>query len=270
MPIEQQDNTRMVQPLFISRPPKEIREQANKKKAQEAINQNQAQLWDKDQIDKYQRMQDFYNNNAWGYGISGTQTRYDPRTQQAAIQANFDYAKDNVKNFGETLILTGVGEGLGEVAKWATTSKKIGSGAEAVVESAPASLKVKKTTTIPRSEMHLRNQVPGALRAEYTGTSNGLSTYIQNKVKILSQEQLGKAVKSLEGVMKKKGWRTITHPNLQGVGFTNGRYVVSDIGVGNVGRTLFGKPKLVDFVIETVPDFRLAMQKNGGVILNIN
>lgn len=40
-------------------------------------------------------MQNFYNNNFFGYGIAGRQTNYDPRTPQgqAAIQANFNYAK---------------------------------------------------------------------------------------------------------------------------------------------------------------------------------
>ena len=71
-------------------------------------------------------------------------------------------------------------------------------------------------------------------------------------------------------MMNKKGWKRISHPNLEGLGFTNGRYVVSDLGKGNVGIDIFGRPRLVDFAIETVPDFRLAMQKKGGVIVNIN
>ena len=80
-------------------------------------------------------MQDFYNNNFWGFGVSGRQTNYDPRTPQGqtAIQSNFDYAKSNVKNFAETLVTTGLTEGAGQVIKWATTPTKIGSGAEAVV-----------------------------------------------------------------------------------------------------------------------------------------
>jgi hypothetical protein len=46
-----------------------------------------------------------------------------------------------------------------------------------VVSSAPLSTKVTKVTTIPRSEMHARNMVPGALRSRYVGTTNGLNTY---------------------------------------------------------------------------------------------
>lgn len=272
MPVEPQDNTRVVQPLLIPRPPKEHMEQARRMQMQRASQQNQAQLWDADKVKRYQNMQNFYNNNFWGYGVFGRQTNYDPRTAQgqAAIQSNFDYAKSNVQNFAETLATAGIAEGAGQAIKWATTPTKIGAGAEAVVSSAPLSNKVTKVTTIPKAEMHLRNQVPGALKANYVGTSNGLTTYTQSKVRILSKDQLGKVTKALENMMSKKGWRRITHPNLEGLGFTNGRYVVSDLGEGNVGVNMFGKPRLVDFAIETLPDFRLAMQKKGGVIVNTN
>lgn len=272
MPIEQQDNTRVVLPPRIEPIPPEQQERLKRARTQQMIQQNQAQLWDADKIKKYQNMQNFYNNNFWGYGVSGRQTNYDPRTPQgqAAIQSNFDYAKGNVQNFAETLLTAGAAEGVGQAIKWATTPTKIGAGAEAVVSSAPLSTKVTKVTTIPRAEMHMRNQVPGALRANYVGSSNGLTTYTQSKVRILSREQLGKATKAIENIMNKKGWRRITHPNLEGLGFTNGRYVVSDLGRGNVGVDILGRPRLVDFVMETVPDFRLAMQKKGGILININ
>lgn len=41
--------------------------------------------------------------------------------------------------------------------------------------------------------MHARNAVPGALKSRYVGTTNGLNTYTQQKVRILSKEQLAKA-----------------------------------------------------------------------------
>lgn len=235
------------------------------------MQQNQAQLWDADKVKKYQNMQNFYNNNFWGYGVGGRQTNYDPRTPQgqAAIQANFDYAKSNVQNFATTILTTGAGEGVGQAIKWATTPTKIGQGAEAVVSSAPLSTRVTKVTTIPRAEMHARNTVPGALRSRYVKTSNGLTTYTQPKVRILSKEQLAKAGKTLERMMGKGGWRKITHPNLQGAGYTNGRLVVTDIGPGNVGRDWLGRLRLTDFSLETMPQFRLAMQKRGGKLLTI-
>lgn len=221
----------------------------------------QDQLYDSDKTRYYQNLQNFYNNNFWG-----NQTNFDPRIPQgqAAIQSNFDYLKNNVQNFAEQLATAGVVEGVGQAIKWATTPVVIGEGAEAVVTSAPLSTKVTKVSLIPRSEMHLRNQIPATVKSDYVGKTKGLETYNQRKIKIIPREQLSKAYSQLEKLMSKKGWSKITHPNLQGIGFTNGRYVVSDLGAGNVGRDFFGRPRLIDFAIESVPEFRLAMQKQGG------
>ena len=71
-------------------------------------------------------------------------------------------------------------------------------------------------------------------------------------------------------MMGKGGWRKITHPNLQGAGYTNGRLVATDIGPGNVGRDWLGRLRLTDFSLETMPQFRLAMQKRGGKLINNN
>lgn len=266
MPVEQADNTRVAMPLIISPPkPGEVR-RVNQTRSQQVPPPNQAQLWDADKVKRYENMQNFYNNNFWGYGVFGRQTNYNPRTPQgqAAIQANFNYAKSNVQNFAETLATAGIAEGAGQTVRWAPT--RIGSGAEAIVSSAPASTRVTKVTTIPRSEMHVRNTVPGALKSRYVGTSNGLTTYTQPKVRILSKEQLAKATGQLEKLMKSKGWKRITHPNLQGLGFSNGRHVVSDLGPGNVGRDWLGRVRLTDFSVETVPQFRAAMMRRGGTL----
>lgn len=274
MSTEPSDNTRVVQrprpqPVMMS---EEQAEQVRRQRMQQAAQQNQAQLWDADKVKKYQNMQNFYNNNFWGHGTFGRQTNYDPRTPQgqAAIQSNFDYAKSNVENFAITLATTGVAERAVQAVKWATTPVKIGSGAEAVVSSAPLSTQVTKVTTIPRAEMHARNAVPGALKSRYVGTSNGLTTYTQPKVRILSKEQLARAGKALEKMMSKTGWTKVTHPNLEGLGFTNGRMVASDLGPGNVGRDWLGRLRLVDFSLEPVSAFRMAMQKRGGKLINNN
>jgi hypothetical protein len=66
--------------------------------------------------------------------------------------------------------------------------------------------------------------------------------------------------------MNKKGWTKVTHPNLDGIGFTNGRFVVSDLGEGNVGRDIFGRTRLTDFTVETVPEFKAAMERKGGIL----
>ena len=268
MPVEQSDNTRVVRPSIIPMDQRVVVQRANKTVPQQLPPQNQAQLWDADKIKKYENMQNFYNNIFWGYGVFGRQTNYNPRTPQgqAAIQANFDYAKSNVQNFAETLATTGIAEGAGQAVRWATTPTKIGSGAEAIVSSAPASTRVTKVTTIPRSEMHVRNSIPGALKSEYVGSSNGLHTYTQKKVRILSREQVAKAFGQLEKLMKSKGWKRVTHPNLQGLGFTNGRHVVSDLGPGNIGRDWLGRLRLTDFSVETIPQFRAAMMRKGGTL----
>lgn len=268
MPEEKADNTRVVRPQIIPPQPPTARRPRPVIQAP----QNQAQLWDADKVRHYQNMQNFYNNNFWGNGVSGRQTNYDPRTPQgqAAIQANFNYAKNNVSNFVETLLTAGATEGLGQAVRWATTPVEIGSGAEAIVQSAPLSTRVIKTTTIPRTEMHIRNTVPGAARATYISTSNGLTKYTQPKVRIFTTEQLNRARGAIDRLMNKNGWRKVTHPNLNGAGYTNGKWVVSDLGPGNVGRDWLGRIRFPDFSIESVPAFRIAMQKRGGQIFNNN
>lgn len=58
--------------------------------------------------------------------------------------------------------------------------------------------------------------------------------------------------------MRNRGWQRVTHPNLQGLGFTNKRRVISDLGPG---RDLLGRPRFVDFIIQSKPQFLLDMQK---------
>lgn len=262
MQEERPDNTRVQLPIPLQDrvPQKEIGPRREQQ-------QPQSQLFDANKSKYYENLQDFYNYNAWGYGISGRQTRHNPRTTkgQERIQSDFNYAKRNVQDFAETLVTTGVAEGLGALFKLATTPVEIGRGAEAIVKSAPASTKVTKVTTIPRSEMHVRNTVHGAAKAKHVSSSNGLHTYTQQKLKILSPEQFQKASKQLENMMAKAGWRKVEHPNLQGIGFTNGRYVISDLA-DNVGTTPLGRLRFADFAIEEVPQFKAAMQRQGGVL----
>lgn len=252
------DNTRVEKPLIIPIP----------KKPNITISAPQEYLLDADQVQKYKQLQEFYNNNFWGYGTFGRQTNYNPQTLkgQQAIQSNFDYAKSNAKDFATNLVAGAVGEGVNTAVKWATTPVKIGEGAEAVVHSAPLSTTVTKVSTIPRSEMHIRNMVPGALKATPVGSQNGMMVYTQPKAYVLSKEQISKAWKNIEKIMGKNGWKKITHPNLQGPGFTNGKFVVSDLGPGNIAKDLFGRYKLIDFSLETMPQFKLSILKRGGNI----
>lgn len=274
MPIEPSDNTRVnvtskPQPIILS---KEQAEQIQNQRIQQALARDPDYVLDTSELEKYQNMQNFYNGNYWGYGMFGKQTNYNPSTSQGQmlIQSNYDYSKSNVQNFAENLLTAGAAEGIGQAIKWAVTPVTIGQGAEAIVTSAPLSPTVTKISTIPRFEMHVRNMVPGALKSEYIGTSGGLNTYIQPKIRILSKEQIAKASKTLEKIMTNKGWKKITHPNLEGVGYTKGNWVVSDLGQGNIGKDIFGRVRLTDFSIETVPEFKMAMQRRGGKLINNN
>lgn len=267
MPIEQQDNTRVaIQPIVLNYPAISI-------PIRVLPPQNQDQLWDSEKIQLYDNLQNFYNNNVfWNYGVNRVQTNFDPRTAfgRSAIESNFNYAKGNAQNFAEQLLTYGALEGIGQAFRWATTPRQIGSGAEAVVYSAPISPRVTKTTTIPISEMQIRNMVPGAVESTYVNTNKGLITYTQPKIRILNNKQLAKAQGEIDKLMTNNGWTKITHPNLNGPGYTNGKWVVSDLGQGNVGRDWLGRVRFPDFSIETVPEFRLAMQKQGGRLINNN
>lgn len=105
--IAVQDNTRVVrkQPLAF-RLTKEQQARIRQRRLQEAARRNQAVIYDTDKAKYYQNMQ---NNNFFGYGVFGKQTHYDPSKEedQKKIQSNFNYAKDNVKNIGTSLITVG-------------------------------------------------------------------------------------------------------------------------------------------------------------------
>ena len=141
-----QDNTKVVRekPLAfkLSKKQQEILKQ---RKLQKAIKENQAEIYDADKAKYYQDMQNFCNNNFFGYGVFGKQTHYNPSKEedQQKIQSNFNYAKDNVKNIGTSLATTGPISSfkgvLPTVTKRTTVSKlstllpyKIGQGAEAI------------------------------------------------------------------------------------------------------------------------------------------
>ena len=219
----------------------------------------QDQLWDKDKVDYYRNQQNFYNNNYWGFGTFGTQTNLDPHTQQEAIQNTLDYSKLNAGVLATSMATEGLASLLIPV--------KIGSGAEAVVYSSRLSPRVIKLTTIPRSEMHIRNTIPGALKSSLKGESNGLLKYTQPKIKILTKDQLQKAQGKISNYMAKHSWKEVTHPNLEGTGYTNGRWVISDLGEGNVGKDWLGRIRFSDFVVESRPQFNLYIRKLGGKLL---
>lgn len=108
--VTRQDNTRVSRkPVLAFKLSKEQKERLKQRKLQELTRKNQAVIYDADKAKYYQNMQNFYNNNFFGYGVFGHQTHYDPSKEedQQKIQSNFNYAKDNVKNMGTSLITAG-------------------------------------------------------------------------------------------------------------------------------------------------------------------
>lgn len=278
-----QDNTRVVrkQPLAFQLT-KEQQARIKQKKLQEAAKRNQAVIYDADKAKYYQNMQNFYNNNFFGYGVFGKQTHYNPSKEedQKKIQSNFNYAKDNVKNIGTSLITVGPLSSfkgvLPSVSRRVTVGKlsaltpyKIGQGSEAlVIRNSPTT--VGKITQVGSGEMLKRNTIPNSLPLKFVGYvrdgSKRFPTFIQKKVKVLSEKTFPKYVGKLDKAMQKSGFRKVNDPNVQYRAYTNGTIVVDDVSPGNVGLTFFKKPKLLDFNLQTVPSWTSQgfTLKNGG------
>ena len=281
--IAVQDNTRVVriQPLTF-RLTKEQQARIRQKKLQEIAKRNQAVIYDTNKAKYYQNMQNFYNNNFFGYGVFGNQTHYDPSKEedQKKIQSNFNYAKDNVKNIGTSLITVGPASSfkgiLPSISRRVTVGKlstltpyKIGQGSEAIViRNSPTT--VGKITQVGSGEMLKRNAIPNSLPLKFVGYvrdgSKRFPTFIQKKVKVLSEKTFPKYVSKLDKAMQKSGFRKVNDPNVQYRAYTNGTVVVDDVSPGNVGLTFFKKPKLLDFNLQTVPSWTSQgfTLKNGG------
>ena len=281
--IAVQDNTRVVrtQPLTF-RLTKEQQAKIRQKKLQEIAKRNQAVIYDTNKAKYYQNMQNFYNNNFFGYGVFGNQTHYDPSKEedQKKIQSNFNYAKDNVKNIGTSLITVGPASSfkgiLPSVSRRVTVGKlstltpyKIGQGSEAIViRNSPTT--VGKITQVGSGEMLKRNAIPNSLPLKFVGYvrdgSKRFPTFIQKRVKVLSEKTFPKYVSKLDKDMQKSGFRKVNDPNIQYRAYTNGTVVVDDVSPGNVGLTFFKKPKLLDFNLQTVPSWTSQgfTLKNGG------
>lgn len=312
------DNTRVFRtdPSRLFKLTPEQRQAHNNKKIQEQLQKNQAYIYDKDKIDYYTNMQNFYNQNVFGNGLQGTQTRYNPYTSQGqqAIQAAFDQSRSNAVDFLANTAGIGVGQAAGKVGLKTTqlynrltrgvfrtparngslgtlaqyAKNPIGGGAEAVViENTPTT--VGKMTSIPVEEMALRNSVPNAVPNKYIGYvtdgSTKLPTYIQTKLKILTDETFPQYIQRLDRAMKKSGFRKVEDPALYGRAYTNGKVVVDDVAPGNVGITsgypwldkilpdFMKKPKIVDMIYQSADDWKAlgySLKKGGKISLKIN
>lgn len=118
---------------------------------------------------------------------------------------------------------------------------------------------VGKITTIPKKEMALKNSIPNTVQSQYVGfvkdKGSKLPTYIQYKVSTITEEKFSKYISKLDKAMQKTGFRKVNDPNVQYRAYTNGKIVVDDISPDNIGLTFFRKPKMIDFNIQTVPEW---------------
>ena len=247
---------------------------------------SQAVIYDADKAKYYQNLQNFYNNNFFGYGIFGNQTHYDPSKEedQQKIQSNFNYAKSNVENLGTNLITSGVMSSfkgiLPTVTRRATVDKlsdlipyKIGQGAESIIiRNSPTT--VGKITQVGSGEMLKRNTVPNSLPLKFVGYvrdgTNRFPTFIQKKVKVLTDKTFPKYIKKLDKAMEKSGFRRVNDPKVDYRAYTNGKVVVDDVSPDNVGLNWLRQPKMIDFNLQTVPEWieQGFSLKNGGILNN--
>lgn len=301
--IAPQDNTRVVKqqmPVEIRLTP-EQQQKIQQRKFQESIQKNKSYVYDADKANYYRNLQSFYNNNFFGYGVFGKQTKHDPSTPegQAAIQSNFDYAKGNVQNFGENIAMAGIAGVASKAATkgaqmysklfkgpFRTPSKRgslgtmkqytkngtLGSGSEAVViNNTPTT--VGKITTIPQKEMAARNAIPNTVQSKYVGfvkdKGTKLPTYIQRKVKTLTEDTFPKYVGKLDNAMAKSGFRRVNDPNVQYRAYTNGQVVIDDVAPGNVGLDWLRRPRMIDFNLQSVPEWTaqgFTLRRGGRLI----
>lgn len=311
--VAQRDNTRVAQPIIkqkIKLTPEQL-QRIQQRKFQELSKRNQAYIYDADKAKYYRNLQNFYNYNAFGYGLQGRPTRFDPSTPegQQAISSTFNYARGNALDFLTNVSGAGISSGIGKVGRKASqvysrltkgvfkppsnngalgtlkqyAKSPIGGGAEAVViENTPTT--VGKITSIPIEEMAARNSIPNTIKSKYIGYVKDrkikLPTYIQQKVKVLTEETFPKYVDKLDKAMERSGFTRVNDPNVQYRAYTNGQVVIDDVAPGNVGLTsgnpwldklipdFIKNPRIIDSAYQTVPEwtamgFKL---KKGGKI----
>ena len=296
--VAQRDNTRVVRPIIkekIKLTPEQL-QKIQQRKLRELFKKNQAYIYDADKAKYYRNLQNFYNYNAFGYGLQGRPTRFDPSTPegQRAISSTFNYARGNALDFLTSVSGVGISSGIGKVGRKASQAysrltkgvfpsrngalgtlkqyakNPIGGGAEAIViENTPTT--VGKITSIPVEEMAARNSIPNTIKSKYIGYIKDrkikLPTYIQQKVKVLTEETFPKYVDKLDKARGRSGVTKGNDPNFQYRAYTNGKVVVDDVAPGNVGLTtgnpwldklipdFIKSPRIIDSSYQTVPEW---------------
>lgn len=292
---EKNDKTRVQKSIHlkIKAPPKIVKEPSY--------------IYDTDKAKYFQNLQNFYNYNVFGYGLNGTQTKFDPTTSegQNKIQSTFNNSRDKAVDFlidafapqiqASTIkaasslydnLIQGVFKHPSVNGAYGAMSKyvinPIGEGAEAIViNNTPTT--VAKITSIPIKEMKARNSIPNTIKSKYIGYVKDrkikLPTYIQQKVKVLTEETFPKYVDKLDKAMERSGFTKINDPNVQYRAYTNGQVVIDDVAPGNIGLTsgnpwldkilpdFLKKPQIIDMSYQTVPEWinlGYQLKRNGG------
>ncbi len=279
-------NVNVNKPVELTVSPEIIRN-VKRNNIRKQVNANQAYITDGDLVDRYRKKQDYYNQSYFGYGMFGRPTNYNPSTPEGrmAIDANFNYAKNNAAEFiGSVPVTFNVGKlrgllpfvssrkSIGQLSH--VTPYTIGQGAEAiVVDNSP--LTVAKIMQGNKGEILQRNAIPNALNNKFIGYIRDgrkrFPTFLQQKVKILTEKTFPKYLDKLDKAMQKKGFNRVNDPYVQYRAYTDGKVVIDDVAPGNVGVNIFGRPKLVDFNLQTVPQWleQGFILKRGGVLKSI-
>lgn len=280
---EKNDKTRVQKPIYI------------KIKISPKIVREQSYIYDTDKAKYFQNLQNFYNYNVFGYGLNGTQTKFDPTTSegQNKIQSTFNNSRDRAVDFlidafapqiqvstikaASSLynnLIQGVFKHPSVNGAYGAMSKyvinPIGEGAEAIViNNTPTT--VAKITSIPIKEMKARNRVPNTVKSKYIGyvknNKEKLPTYIQNKVKVITKDVFPKYIGKLDKAMQKSGFKRVNDPQVQYRAYTDGKIVIDDIAPDNIGLTsgnpwldkilpdFLKKPQIIDMSYQTVPEW---------------
>lgn len=276
----QEDNTRVNRPL--------ITEVYQVQPQTEVVERPQAVIYDKDKADYYRNLQDFYNSNAFVFGISGTPTRLDyaDPEQQRIIQGYFDYGKNNVQVIGSEL-MTGLAGGITRgvlplvtrhrvVARWPELKQyKIGQGAESIVIDNSPTTVGKITENATKDYVVAKNAIPQAEPVKFIGYTEykgkQFPTFIQNKLKIVDKSNSEKYLSKLDKIMQKHGYRVIYDPDPTFRTYTNGTVVIDDVKPANIGVTWTGEPKLIDFGLfdkESWINAGFSLRDGGKIIQN--
>lgn len=143
---------------------------------------------------------------------------------------------------------------FGDLSKYA--NKYIGEGAEATVyDNTPRSV----AKVVWHGYQRVKNHIPNVEKAEKIGeaTVDGYSfpVYKQRKLKVVTEKMWPKVVKKLDKIMQNKGFTIVNDPLVQYRAYRHLGTVIDDIGPGNVGLTWSGKPKIIDFNFQSVPEW---------------